>query len=160
MSLMNLIMGFSKFLAAEAENGGEATAGGDKFTDVTDLSWYKSIFKPIVEVLNMMVVPLLILVGTAGSIYAIILGVKYARAESADAREEEKKRLINAVIGLIAMLALMALLFLFVKFSTNIANLVAGYGWNGEYAPKEDGSIGMLKTMACAAGRTFGVLTY
>ncbi len=153
MSLMNLIMGFSKFLAEDAESTG--TTG-----DVTTQDWYKSIFEPIIEVLNMMIVPLLILVGTAGSIYAIILGVKYSRAESSDAREEAKKRLINAVIGIIAMLALMALLALFVKYAPNIANLVSGYGWNGGKAAEEDSSIGMLKTMACAVGRTFGVLTY
>lgn len=47
-------------------------------------------------------------------IYAIVLGVKLARAESADARDEAKKRLINAIIALVVMIALILLLQLFV----------------------------------------------
>ena len=119
MFLMNLMMGVSKVLAED--NTGN--------TNVLEQDWYRNIMAPIVKVLNMMIVPLLILVGTAGSIYAIVLGVKYARSEDSGAREENKKRLINAVIGLIAMLALMALLFAFVRLAPNIASWISTGNW-------------------------------
>ena len=47
---------------------------------------------------------------TAGVIYAIILGVKLARAESADQQQEAKKRLVNFIIGLVAVIALILLM--------------------------------------------------
>ena len=78
---------------------------------------------PILEVLGAALIPILILVGTAGMIYAIVLGVKLARAETTDQRDEAKKRLINAIIALVVMIALILLLQLFV---TNIEDWVGG----------------------------------
>lgn len=84
-----------------------------------DNTW--SFLNPVLEVLNTALIPILIFVGTAGMIYAIVLGVKLARAESADARDEAKKRLINAIIALVVMIALILLLQLFVD---NIGNWI------------------------------------
>lgn len=69
---------------------------------------------PVLKVLNSVLVPILIFVGTAGMIYGIVLGVKLARAETTEARDEAKKRLINAIIALVVMIALILLLQLFV----------------------------------------------
>ena len=88
---------------------------------------------PIIEVLGTVLVPILIIVGTAGMIYAIVLGVKLARAETTDARDEAKKRLINAVIALVVMIALILLLQL---FTDNIAK------WIGGVAGDESGESG------------------
>ena len=70
---------------------------------------------PILEVLGAALVPILILVATAGMIYSVVLGVKLARAETTDQRDEAKKRLINAVIALVVIIALILLLHLFVQ---------------------------------------------
>ena len=59
---------------------------------------------------------LLIVVATAGTIYAVILGVKMARAEDASAREEAKKRIINFIIALAVTVLLIVLLQLFVTY--------------------------------------------
>ncbi len=56
---------------------------------------------------------MLILVATAGTIYAVVLGVNMARAETADKREEAKKRIINAIMALVITIALILLLRLF-----------------------------------------------
>ena len=50
--------------------------------------------------------PLLIVVGAAGMIYSVILGVNMARADSAEKREEAKKRLIHVIVGLAITIAL------------------------------------------------------
>ncbi len=84
---------------------------------------------PILEVLGAALIPILILVGTAGMIYAIVLGVKLARAETTEQRDEAKKRLINAVIALVVMIALILLLQLFVS---NIGDWVGGVAGTGE----------------------------
>ena len=59
---------------------------------------------------------MLIVVGAAGIIYAVILGVNMARADSTEKREEAKKRLINVIIGLAVMIGLILFFVLFIKF--------------------------------------------
>lgn len=73
----------------------------------------------ILDVLETVLWPVLILVGTAGMIYAVVLGVKLARAETSDEREEAKKRIINAVIALVVIVALILLLQLFIANAPN-----------------------------------------
>ena len=82
-----------------------------QFTE--DSQW--KFLNPILEVLGAALIPILILVGTAGMIYAVVLGVKLARAETTDQRDEAKKRLINAIIALVVMIALILILQIFVS---------------------------------------------
>lgn len=77
-------------------------------------SWYVKIVAPVANALNVALGPILILLGSAGAIYAIVLGVNLSRAESSDKREEAKKRLINFVIGIVAAVLLLVLLKLVV----------------------------------------------
>ena len=62
-----------------------------------DWGWLSNILVPMSTVLWV----LLILVGAAGSIYAVYVGVKMARAESQEQRDENKKRLINIVVVIV-----------------------------------------------------------
>ena len=43
--------------------------------------------------------PLLALVGAAGALYCVVLGVKFAKAEEPQEREKTKGALKNAIIG-------------------------------------------------------------
>ena len=87
----------------------------------------------------------LIVVATAGTIYAVVLGVKMARAEDASARDEAKKRIINFVVALAVTILLILLLRLFVQYLPTWL----GYAKNeaGEwYKPSStSGFIGLLK---------------
>ena len=94
--------------------------------------FYSKVFQPVVDILDAMLVPILILIGTAGSIYAIILGVNFSKAESSDKREEAKKRMINAVIGLVVTILLLILLKLFTANAGAIAN------WIDSFNPKPE----------------------
>lgn len=49
---------------------------------------------------------LLAIVGAAGGIYALYVGIKMARADSAEARDENKKRLINIIISIVVVVVL------------------------------------------------------
>ena len=108
---------------------GVSMLGEDGITNVDD--FYSKVFDPVVDILDAMLVPILILIGTAGSIYAIILGVNFSKAESSDKREEAKKRMINAIIGLVVTILLLILLKLFT------ANAEAIAGWIGSFNPTE-----------------------
>ena len=118
MFLMNLaqsIMGFKSLIAADSSSG---------ITNAT--GFFNRVMKPVVDILDGMLVPILILVGTAGSIYAIVLGVNFSKAESADKREEAKKRMINAIIGLVVTIVLL-ILFKLLFISFNYCNCVSFY---------------------------------
>ena len=69
----------------------------------------------IKDAINAISWPILIVVAAAGTIYAIVLGVNMARADSTEKREEAKKRVINVLVGMIIIVALILLLQLFVN---------------------------------------------
>ena len=72
-------------------------------------------FKQLTNAINWAVIPIMIVALSAGSIYAVILGVNLARAETSDKREEAKKRIIWCIIGIVSIVILILVLELVVK---------------------------------------------
>ena len=68
---------------------------------------FDNIANPIVERLNSILTPLLAVVGAAGVIYCVILGVKFAKAEEPQDREKAKSALKNAIIGFVLIFVLL-----------------------------------------------------
>ena len=64
--------------------------------------WVETIYNAIMRIL----VPILAIVAAAGIIWAIVLGVQMARADSTEKREEAKKRLIGLVVGIVILVVL------------------------------------------------------
>ena len=62
--------------------------------------------KPIVALINSMMGPALALVGAIGSLYCVLLGVKFAKAEEPQDREKAKAHLRNAIIGFVLIFVL------------------------------------------------------
>jgi heme/copper-type cytochrome/quinol oxidase subunit 2 len=60
----------------------------------------------LVTTINTILVPIMAIVAAAGTIWAIVLGVQMARADSTEKREEAKKRLIGLIVGIIIMIVL------------------------------------------------------
>ena len=89
-----------------------------------DLTQVERIVKPIDELFDVMIVPLLILIGGAGTIYSIVLGVQYSKAESSDKREEAKKRLVNTIIGFVVVFVLLVILRIFTNNITDIKDWI------------------------------------
>lgn len=90
------------------------------------IGWVDNILNPVVELLSTLLQPLLILVATAGIIYVVILGVNYARAETSDKKDEAKKRIINAVVGLVITIVLLFLLYILIDNMPTIINWIQG----------------------------------
>lgn len=67
-----------------------------------EFQWINDITRAVTTVLW----PLLIVVGSAGTIYSVVLGVNMARADSTEKREEAKKRLINVIVGIAIVVGL------------------------------------------------------
>ena len=67
---------------------------------------FNSIVAPIVSLLNQLMGPLLAIVGAAGALYCVVLGVKFAKAEEPQDREKAKGSLKNAIIGFVIIFVL------------------------------------------------------
>ncbi len=68
---------------------------------------FEQMMRPIVNLLDMAINPILTLVGAIGAIYCIFLGIKLAKAEEPQDREKAKGALKNALIGFILIFVLM-----------------------------------------------------
>ena len=68
---------------------------------------WDSVIDPIVSLLNSFLGPLLAIVGAAGALYCVILGVKYAKAEEPQDREKAKGALKNTIIGYVLIFVLL-----------------------------------------------------
>lgn len=66
------------------------------------LSWLNDLFATLPIILY----TILAVVGGAGAVYAIILGINLAKSESDDARKTAQNRIKNTIIGIVVLLAL------------------------------------------------------
>ena len=66
--------------------------------------------QPVVDLIYSILGPVLAIVGAAGTIYCVVLGVKYAKAEEPQDREKAKGALKNAIIGFVLIFVLIFLL--------------------------------------------------
>ena len=83
---------------------------------------FADIAAPIVSLINSLMEPLLLIVGALGSIYCVILGVKYAKAEEPQDREKAKGALKNAVVGFVLIFVLILALNLMMPQMVNWVN--------------------------------------
>ena len=68
------------------------------------------IVQPILDVLSAILGPAIAIIGAIGTIYCIILGIKYARMDEQNSREKAKKDLISAIIGFVIIFVLIVAL--------------------------------------------------
>ena len=66
-------------------------------------SSYDAVVNPVISLLNSLLGPILGLVGAVGTLYCVLLGVKFAKAEEPQEREKAKAHLKNAIIGFVLM---------------------------------------------------------
>lgn len=82
-------------------------------------AWVNNLF----NILNPILYVIMAIVGAAGAIYAIVLGVNLARAEDQSKRDEAKKRLITVLISVGITIALV---LFFTQLLPLILNAFAG----------------------------------
>ena len=68
---------------------------------------FGEVVAPIVALLDSLMGPVLLIVGSLGTLYCIVLGVKYAKAEEPQERDKAKNSLKNAVVGFVLIFVLM-----------------------------------------------------
>ena len=68
---------------------------------------FDAVMAPVIGLIQSLMGPLLGLVGAVGSLYCIVLGVKFAKAEEPQDREKAKGALKNAILGFVLIFVLM-----------------------------------------------------
>lgn len=97
---------------------------GNFSKNLTDESGYGWL-KPIVDFIEDAMIPIIIVLLAVSAIYAIVLGVNMARAESAEQRDGAKKRIINFLIGAVTIIVVLIIVFVLA------ANIDAIFGTGG-----------------------------
>ena len=65
----------------------------------------------VINAVNTILVPLLIIACSVGMVYAVIVGIKMVKAEDKGARDENKARLINIAISIVSVAILIGLFY-------------------------------------------------
>ena len=65
-------------------------------------TWLTTIINAVQRVIG----PILIVAATAGVLYAIVVGIKFVKADTKDEREEAKQKLITVIVGVVVTLLL------------------------------------------------------
>jgi hypothetical protein len=89
---------FLKDLSRSLNPFGFEKVAADTTSTITSDQW-RGVVAPIANLINNLLTPAMLIVVAIGGIYAIIVGVKFAKAEEQQDREKAKAQLKNAVIG-------------------------------------------------------------
>ena len=81
----------------------------------TEKNPFAEVAEPIEQLIDWIFAPAMTIVVALGSLYCIILGVKFAKAEEPQEHEKAKNHLKNAIIGFVLIFVLVALMKLSVE---------------------------------------------
>lgn len=108
----------NRFLGAADPPQTTTTVGTDDYGNAPQ--WVRDMITPIFSILSWLLPVIMILLGIAGVIYIIVVGVQYAKAENADEKDAAKKKLINIAVALIIMILALIIVFIFIKNAPKI----------------------------------------
>lgn len=81
-----------------------------KVVEDTEVNPFLQIAEPIVKLIESLFAPTMAIVVAAGTLYCIVLGVKFAKAEEPQEHEKAKTHLKNAIIGFVLIFVLVVAL--------------------------------------------------
>ena len=69
--------------------------------------WLQTLIDAVKSIVN----PVLVVAAVAGILYAIVVGVKFVKAEDKSQRDEAKQKLITVIIGVVVTIVLIILFY-------------------------------------------------
>ena len=104
--MKNLLFNVSNYLLAIDRDTTEIIndGGGGSYTTTGNTTTLSEAAKKFREIVKSVIGPVMMVIGVLAAIYAIYLGVMYAKADSAEKRKEVQGRLIGACIGALIIL--------------------------------------------------------
>lgn len=79
----------------------------------------------ITNIINI-VAPILTVAAVAGIIYAVVVGIRFVKADDKSARDEAKQKLISVIVGIVVTLVLVGLFF---WLSNNVEMVLQSVGF-------------------------------
>ena len=98
-----------------------AYAGNDSY-NVGQGPDFDAVTSPVIDLIDSLLGPAIAIVGALGTVYCVILGAKFAKAEEPQEREKAKSHLKNAIIGFVLIFVLIVVLKGAIKPLTNWVN--------------------------------------
>lgn len=71
---------------------------------------FNTMVQPVISLLNMLLGPAILLIGSIGTIYCVFLGLKLAKADEPQEHQKAKNALKNAIIGFALIFVLVVVL--------------------------------------------------
>ena len=102
MNFLNMLA--IKFMQYKSMLGAEGDAiNPDGTLNTEKWGWVKTLNTTLKNILG----PILAVVAAAGAIYAVVIAIQMAKADSGEKREEAKKRLISVVVAVVVLVVLL-----------------------------------------------------
>ena len=101
--MFNFLLSVNRLL-----DGTTGTTGNtiyDQTTDAKEITSIAEFAATLNLILRRILGPILLVIGVVAVVYAIYLGVMYAKAEDANKRKEVQGRLIGAIVGAVIIIA-------------------------------------------------------
>jgi phosphotransferase system glucose/maltose/N-acetylglucosamine-specific IIC component len=87
-----------------------STALASEASTEADVNPFHEVAKPIVDLIDSLFAPAMTIVVAVGTLYCVVLGVKFAKAEEPQEHEKAKNHLKNAIIGFVLIFILVVAL--------------------------------------------------
>ena len=108
MNFLNMLA--IKFMQYKSMLGAEGDAiNPDGTLNTEKWGWVKTLNTTLKNILG----PILAVVAAAGAIYAVVIAIQMAKADSGEKREEAKKRLISGVVAVVVLVVLVLFFMVF-----------------------------------------------
>lgn len=117
-ALLTMMMLLFPAFTAKAAQPGDATAilagnnnnNNNNNNNASTPATMQEVVQPVTDLIRTLAGPVLGIVGALGTVYCIILGVKFAKAEEPQDREKAKAHLKNAIIGFVLIFVMLVVL--------------------------------------------------
>ena len=115
ISALVVAVNTSMLYAATAFASSETDTAVTTAKETVEKNPFEQIAVPIVKLIENLFAPAMAIVVAAGTLYCIVLGVKFAKAEEPQEHEKAKTHLKNAIIGFVLIFVLVVALRLSVE---------------------------------------------
>ena len=122
ISALVVAVNTSMLYAATAFASNENETVKETVKETVEKNPFEQIAVPIVKLIENLFAPAMAIVVAAGTLYCIVLGVKFAKAEEPQEHEKAKTHLKNAIIGFVLIFVLVVALRLSVEPLTTWMN--------------------------------------
>ena len=97
---------------------------GAELSGTSSLEFWKETVIILARMADWLIPVIMIIIGMVGAIYFTVIGIRYAKADGEESKNEAKKKLINAGIGVGVALLIMIVLLVILNNAAEIKDFI------------------------------------